>query len=464
MAAAASSSSLSPAAVDDFRVRPRAVGGPSTPIWNGYLGDLDPNRELRGDKWHGTPWELGIAEKMMRDPHVRQSVSIVANPVLAGVYDFAAASRDPLDVEAAEFCRWAFIERSRWKAALRYVITGYMRDGVALLEMTDDTAQVSASRFPLHPGRGLGVVPTGWHDRPAHTITRWQQRKGSPEQLGAVVQTVPGSDEERPGDRIIGSDRLIRWTWEQEGAHFTGFPLLRSAYQPWKLKIAFLIIDAIKHERHGVGTPLLYYPPDAPDEDLEAAEKILAEMRANAKGYMMFGSDYKFEWSTTSSSDGTAIAAAIERCNKDIAHNVAAAFMLLGGGGGSYALAQSQEGQYAIALDAHADFLIEPWNLGADGWSPIERITRMNYGPDVGVPRLYVRNLPTRDWTKVLPALHNLGVSGFITPDEPTESRLREVLRLPERDPSTARRPMQGAAFIGSEQPQQSQPAPGVQL
>ena len=63
----------------------------------------------------------------------------------------------------------------------------------------------------------------------------------------------------------------------------------------------------------------------------------------------------------------------------------------------------------------------------------------MNYGDQVAVPKLTVRNTPTKDWTKVLPVVHNLSVSGLVTPDDSTEAFIRDVLRLPQQDKSTAR-------------------------
>ena len=213
------------------------------------------------------------------------------------------------------------------------------------------------------------------------------------------------------------------------------------------MKLAFQIIESIRHEKCGVGVPTIRLPDGAVDEDIDAAQSILAELRAHSKGYLILPSGYDFTWETISSGDGTAINESIERCNRDIAVNVGAGFMLLGltGKTGSFALATSQQGQFEIGLEGDARFIADVFNSGADGWSPIERIVRMNYGSDVRLPRMVVHQLPTRDWSKILPVVHNLTMSGVLTADDVTEGFVRQVLRMPPRDPTTARQAMNGA-------------------
>jgi hypothetical protein len=272
-------------------------------------------------------------------------------------------------------------------------------------------------------------------------VDRWHQSKQNPQQIEAITQFIIGSDGEKAGFRRVEADRLIRFTENQDGANFEGLATLRSAYGPWKIKIALQVIESIKHERQGIGTPTIRLPEGAIDEDIDTAQTILSEMRAHQKGYLILPHGYEFTWEATSQGDGTAISEAIERCNRDIAVNVGAGFMLLGltGKTGSFALATSQQGQFEIGLEGDARFISDTFNSGADGWSPIERIVRMNYGEGVAVPKMAAQNMPTRDWSKILPVVHNLSMSGVLTADDVTESFVRKVLRMPQRDPETAR-------------------------
>lgn len=424
----------------DARTRSRARGAAGTLIAGGIIDDVDQNTDLRGDRWYGSPGKIGIAEKMLRDAHVKMSLDAIGGPLRAASWGFEPSSKSAIDIEVAKFCEWAFFECIGWDQALRNILK-YKYAGFSLVEMTDDAAKVPVDRFPLHPGGGAGVCVTGLHHRPAWSVYGWEQSKANPLQMEAFTQWVIGSDAERSGFRKVPASRTLRFTENQDGANFAGLSTLRSAYGPWKIKHILMIVEGIKHERQGAGIPSIKLPEGATDEDIDTAQTILAEMRAHEKGFLILPHGYEFEWQTTSSGDGTAISEAIERCNRDIAFNVAAGFMLLGltGKTGSFALANSQQGQFEIGLESDARFIAEVFNRGADGWSPVERIVRMNYGEEVGLPRMIARNMPTRDWSKVLPVVHNLAMSRNLTPDDRTEAFIRDVLRMPQREPETAR-------------------------
>ena len=420
------------------RIKPK--GGAGTNIRGGFIDDLDHNSNLHNEKWYGEPHTIGIADKMIRDAHVRKSLDYVTGPLRAAHWTFEPASNSEIDREIAAFCDYVFFENINWDRTLQHILK-YKISGFSLLEQTDAARAIPADRFPNHPGKGQGVVITGLHHRPAWTVDRWHQSKTNPQQIEAITQFIIGSDGEKAGFRRVEADRLIRFTENQDGGNFEGLATLRSAYGPWKIKIALQVIESIKHERQGIGTPTIRLPEGAIDEDIDTAQTILSEMRAHQKGYLILPHGYEFTWESTAIGDGTAISEAIERCNRDIAVNVGAGFMLLGltGKTGSFALATSQQGQFEIGLEGDARFISDTFNSGADGWSPIERIVRMNYGEGVAVPKMAAQNMPTRDWSKILPVVHNLSMSGVLTADDVTESFVRKVLRMPQRDPETAR-------------------------
>ena len=422
-------------------VRPFTKGGSGTLISGGLLDDQHEfNSDLEGDKWFGTPSSAGIADRMIRDAHCRMSLEYVTGPLRAASWEFEAGGPTALDKEAAEFANYAFFRRLSFDKLLREILT-YKVYGFSMFEVTDDIEKIPAE-FKRHPGKGTGVVITGFHHRPPWTTYRWVQSKRNPTKLRGWEQWVLGGDAEKPGMRFINANRLLRFTENQAGAVFSGFPTLRSAYGPWKIKLTLSIVEAIFHERHHNGVPTLSLPEAAADTDVDVARTILAEMRSNEKGYLILPHGYDFAFSSVSKGDGTAIAETIERCNRDIALNTGAGFMLLGlqGQSGSYALATSQQGQFEIGLETDARFIADTINQGADGWSVVNRLTRLNYGDEVATPRLVVRNMPTRDWTKILPVIHNLSMSKLVTPDEPTEQFIRDVLRMPQRDPTTERK------------------------
>jgi len=432
-------------------VRRRARGGSGTSAFSGWLRDTDPNTEIRGPDWYGAPHKTGIVQKMIRDPHVKRSVAFISDPLCAATWRFLPASKSAIDREVADFCTWAIVERLPWTRYLRRLVLGYAAAGFHFDEVTDDVCTVPQDRFPLHPGAGVGIAPTKLHDRPAHTITRWFQSKRDPEQLSAVEQTLLGSDTEEIGRIIIPANRLLRITHDQEGAYFPGMSVLRAAYQPWKLKIAFLAIDAIKHERTGVGVPMMELPEEPDPADVAAAEQILSAMRAQEKDYMILPNGYKFSWSGAGESNVSNIDLAIGRCNLDIAWNVAAGFQHLGltnKGAGSYAVGGTQIGAYHLSISSHAALIAEAINLGMDGHSFVERYVRANYGETAGLPRLAAKNLPTHNWPEIAKTVNLCVAAGTITADGPLEEELRLGMSLGPHDPETAR---EKPASLGSQ-------------
>jgi hypothetical protein len=421
--------------------RPSRFSASGTSIAAGFIDDQDNNTSLVGAKWYGERGELGIAGKMMRDAHVRQSIAYVTDPLRNANWRFRPASKDPLHVEQADFLTWAFIESMAWDQFVKRAVTGYCADGFALFEMLDDIGAAPAARFPLLPSGGAALLPRALLEIPANTVDRWYPRRGKPTELEAIEQFAPFNDVEQHGFRRVSSDRIIRFTYDQQGANFTGLSVLRSAFGPWKCKLAFLGFESVKHERTAVGTPVVIFGEQVQDAEIDAAAKTLEQMRVNAKGYAVFQNGVKFEWVGATQSDGTNINEAIERCNKDIAINVSAGFMLLGltGTTGSYALGATQQSQYHQSTVGHAKFFGQTMVLGCDGWSPVRRILEANYGAVDALPTLEARNLPTRNWLDVMPSLINATNAGLVTPDEKLEDEVREIFQVRAADPATAR-------------------------
>lgn len=423
-------------------------GSPGVAYWSGQPSYLDSNRDARGQAWFGTPYAYGFVHEALRDPYVRRGEDSVVDPVVAAEWDFAPASDTPLDIEIADFCKHIFLERIQWAQAMSLRMRSYMQTGVAIEEITDDVVDISSTRFPSHPGRGKGIGITGIHLRPTRTIVGWYPGANR-ERLDHVTQQTPG-DSMGGGTQVdLSSDRLLRSTWQPESlGDFLGFAQHRSVYYAVKTKRVLLIVEALRHQREHLGVPVLTLPELQPSEDeVRTAEEILGHLQADERGYLILPNGWKIDLLSTNGS--TDIGATLERLNRDIMINYACNWQLLGqqDSNGSFALSSTLEGQYEISLEKHARFQMDTFNLGSDGWSPVERIVRLNYGNTVGLPRLTARNMPTRDWAKILPVLDSLTQSGHITPSVGTETFLRRVLFVPQLDASGARPgPAQDAA------------------
>lgn len=432
--------------------RSRPKGGSGTVIYYGQIDDLELNPDVKGSLWYGDGRRMGVAQEMMRDAHVKRSVEAIIDPLLAAYWDFDEPSKEPAEVEASDYACWDFFENNNWERILRLGTTGLVRDGVSYFEWTDvSNRRVPTKRFPLHPGRGLGVSYSKAHHRPASTVYRFLQSAEDVERCAGIEQWLTGSDVETPGTREInleGGDLLWRLTWDQEGADFAGLAPLRAAYSAFKCKRLLITLDMMRHEREGLGIPEITGPeaslvpearvdPSVAEE--EVVRKILRDIRSHESAYIYLPGGYSFQW-RTSGGQSTGLREAIEQCNRDIAYNLGVAWMLLGIAGktGSWALAQEQRGHYVLSLEKFARFWESALNNGLDGWSPVERLIRRNYGPDVGIPKLVARNMPTRDWSKVLPLLPMLAKARLLKSDAVLRAFVRQVAYLPVEDPETA--------------------------
>jgi hypothetical protein len=424
-----------------FDRAPRSArkGSSGTANTYGQIVDIDANTEIRGNAWYGSQGRAGIAQQMQRNSHCRQTIRYVADPLGAASWRFETKGARPVDVEAARFCEWAFLEQPFWARYRERAIANYNSCGFDLHEMTDDIGPLPPGRFLLHPGGGRGLVPTGLHEIPCNTVSYFHQSASNPNQLDHVTQWQPFSDTEGCGWRDIPADRIVRLTWGQEGANFAGFAPFRSIYGPWKLLIALTTYEAILHDRCAVPTPSSTQAENAEPDDIEAVDSILAEMRSHHKGYMNLPFGYTFKWEQATCDDAENLNVAITRLHAEIAMNASAGFMMLGLNSaiGSKALAGTQQGQYHLTTRTHAEFLASGLNASPDGWSPVERIVRANYGPDVVVPTLVARNLPTHPWEELGKVAINAITSRAIRKDERTEARIREWLQLDPFDPST---------------------------
>lgn len=376
---------------------------------------------------------------MQHDPHVRRSRDGVVDPVVGATWDFEPASRSDLDKEVADFCGYTFFECLPWTQFLATAMRAYIRDGFALFEETDGSASIPAARFPAHPGGGQGVVVTGLHYRPAWTVHAWGQSKRDASKLDYVDQYIVGSDGEQAGIYRLRANRVLRFSWEQEGAHFEGYPIFRSAWGPWMAKRLLMRIEMMSHERNHMAQPWVTGPEGMDITEAEANKilKIVSNFRAHENGGHFLPGGYSIDFK--SGAANTPIQSTIDRLNLDIAINVAGQFQLLGskGSSGSYALANTQEGQFRITLDKHARFIQDVMNNGMDGWSIVERIVRLNYGEGVEVPRLVARNMPTVNWKEVLPLLIDAKKAGLTKADLALDKFIRKVTYAPDIDDTT---------------------------
>ena len=193
----------------------------------------------------------------------------------------------------------------------------------------------------------------------------------------------------------------------KEGANFTGIALQRGTYAPVEVKQFLTKIEAMQHERYGLGIPWAEEPhPDlgiaVTDEDRLAMQMLLEELRVNAHGHALTPHGWALkifgvESGNGGNAAGTNVRATIEACNRDIFGAYGASFETMGDAKfGSFALGSIHNNHYENAVEGDGGIITEALTLGNDGWSPLQRLRDLNY-PGARIGDLYIRNIPTKD-------------------------------------------------------------------
>jgi len=222
--------------------------------------------------------------------------------------------------------------------------------------------------------------------RPPRTISEINVDKDG--MLTSVRQNLGGAATQ--GNPELSVNRLIAYVWDYEAGNWTGRSMLRPCYRNWLIKDRLLRVDAIKHERSGMGVPMAEAPPGASKDEIEALGEMMREMKITEGGGGAVPSGTKPQLMGTTGSLPDTIAS-IRFHNEEMGSSFLAQFQSLGQGqaGGSYALGEVQYDFFGLALDA-----VECWV--ADTFNPymIEDWYDWNYGEESVCARLVVEEEP----------------------------------------------------------------------
>jgi hypothetical protein len=140
----------------------------------------------------------------------------------------------------------------------------------------------------------------------------------------------------------------------------------------------------------------------------------------------------KVEYTTTKGT--TDVRGTIEDKNREILATFAGNHELLGSStsSGSYALAGVQKSVREVVVEHHGQIVVDTINYGRDGWSPVERLVRANYGPGVALPRAVLRSTPLRNTQALAEMTEKLVKAGVWTSGDDTEEFLREASGMPQ--------------------------------
>jgi len=234
----------------------------------------------------------------------------------------------------------------------------------------------------------------------------------------------------------IPVSRLAPYVWEREGSQWIGRSLLRAMYGPWLVKQRLIRVDAIKHERNGMGIPVTRQTvPDVNPGAMTAALQVAESIRAGevAGASLPYGFDLALQGVTGTLPDTMA---SIRYCDEVMAKSLMMMFANLGqgpGGSGSRALGETQVDYFKLTQDAIAGWYVDNTSMVGEDYAD------WNDGPESQAPRIgYDRDeheeLAVADLLLAIDA-------GLVTLSEEDEVAFRERYDLPAMGETPRSRP-----------------------
>lgn len=395
-------------------------GGSGTPISGVVIGADDYNIALQGRR------AIQTYDKMRRgDAQVHATLQVIKlNLLSARPIIVPPADGDTSDEQIAEFVEACLLDddamRHTWDFSLRHMLLK-LDFGYSVLEKVWEIGPNNELRFHR-------LAP-----RLSPSIEEWHV-----DENGELIEVVQRANKNgREQTLIIPGEYAAVFVHDREGDNFNGISLLRSAFKHWYYKDQLYNIDAIAHERWGVGIPVAKLETNAvkTTANLNAIEKLLEGLRSHHRAYAVEPPGVAYRILTpdgSRSNDG--LMASIEHHDVMIARNILAQFMNVGQApNGTRSSTESLVEVFFTSIEGLGETI-----AGECKRQLIKPLCDLNF-PMQGrqYPSLRFTNIRKADHAALADSLSKLIPTGAITPDADIENMLRQIMGLPPRDPAT---------------------------
>lgn len=207
-----------------------------------------------------------------------------------------------------------------------------------------------------------------WHLRklgPRHPRTITEITVAQDGGLVSVQQGYPGASIPGVGGNRnppIPVDQLVCYVWDQEPGNWVGRSMYRPMYKNYLIKDRLLRVDAIKHERNGVGMPIVEAPEGATKQDIQDLDRMAQEYKVGERGggALPFGAKLTLQGTQGTLPDTIA---SMRFQNEEMARSVLMMFMQLGQTEtGSRSLGKTFIDWFSIQQEMIADWLCDTAN------------------------------------------------------------------------------------------------------
>jgi phage gp29-like protein len=251
--------------------------------------------------------------------------------------------------------------------------------------------------------------------------------------LTSVTQRVTPANDNAPIEVEIPINRLLRFTWREEGGNPLGYSDLRSLYPDWyRLEFLYTVLQ-IAAERAGIGVWQAKVPRDLWDSDQfrNSLADVTRRIRTHEAGAIVLPNDVALEVLTAIDKQGIdGVVKMIEHYETNLAAGVLANILQVGMRDiGTQALAETLFEMFLYQLNQTCKWLAHNINRQL-----ISKWLAYNYPalPPEERPKLHftdLRLLLKRE--AVLNAIAQAANAALITADTNLEDYIRDILSLP---------------------------------
>lgn len=390
----------------NIKRKKEVLGGSGTNIFAGIITE-EYNPTLSGIKG------IKIYDEMRKsDATVRAAMQACQLPIRRANWFIKTASEDKKDIEIRDFVERALFDEMSitWDDFLRQALL-MLPFGVMVFEKVYDIKEIDGVNR---------VIWKKFGPRMPVSITHWETSDGEP----GIQQLLPTT-----GKSVsIPLEKLLVFVNEIEGENWWGTSVFRAAYKHWYMKSQIEKIDAVAHERQGLGVPAVTLPPTHTDEDVTKAENILKNLRASEKGYLIEYDGISVEFKDMKANTTRDPSRAIAYHNRQIVLSVLAQFLDLGSGSsGSRSLSEDHTSLFLQSLEAIANGFTDVINKYA-----IKELVDLNFENVEVYPELDYNGISRVDVDKLSTAYQRFQQSGGLKPTKRDDQYVRELMGLPE--------------------------------
>jgi len=385
------------------------IGRSGVLIMNGFIIGEEYNKDLVG-----RAASKKYDEMRRSSAPIKAALQVVKLPVLAASYGFEAPEEDSKTVgqKKVDYLNDQIFKRLEFKQILREILT-CLEFGFSLFEKTFEITNYKGTDM-------IGIKKFAF--RKQYSLYRWMMSNGQP---GIQQWLLSG------GFKDIPDWKVALFTHEKEGDNYAGMSILRPVYKDWYMLDLIVKLNAMAHERYGVGIPVAKQDSEvtvAPTE-WDKLREGLSNLRSNEEGYLEVPAGVSLEILKMASSTSSDMLPTIEYHTKQIYANVLAQFLQLGqgaSGSGSKALGEDASKLFLHSLEYIADYVCETLTntLAKD-------LIELNWGAGSAVPKMTHEKIGDDNIQLFSDAIMKLTQAGVMTPTVSTETFIRDMLKLP---------------------------------